>query len=137
MSLKVQNERWGRWSTCSLCEQGYHGVVSCALGWACWKTYVGRPETDWARKGAMTQLGNGLHDAEYHEDALSVREAGLSMMRRIGASEQNILAAQSKANQALIARNARTILRSRKIQCALACALVALLVALVAIVFKR
>ena len=41
---KVLNERWVRWYTCSLCEQKYHGVVACALGWACWKTYVGRPE---------------------------------------------------------------------------------------------
>ena len=39
-------KRWTRWFTCSLCEQDYHGVVRCALGWACWKTYVGRPETD-------------------------------------------------------------------------------------------
>ena len=31
--------------TCSLCEQEYHGDVQCALGWACWKTYVGRSET--------------------------------------------------------------------------------------------
>ena len=31
----------------SLCEQDYHGVVRCVLGWACWKTYLGRPETDW------------------------------------------------------------------------------------------
>ena len=38
------NERWMRWHTCSLCEQEYHGVVRCALGWACWKTYVDRPE---------------------------------------------------------------------------------------------
>ena len=28
----------------SLCEQEYHGVVRCALGWACWKTYLGRSE---------------------------------------------------------------------------------------------
>ena len=33
-----------RWHTCGLCEQKYHGLVACALGWACWKTYVGRPE---------------------------------------------------------------------------------------------
>ena len=46
---KVKNERWGRWHTCSLCEQEYHGVVKCALGWACWKTNLGRPETDDAR----------------------------------------------------------------------------------------
>ena len=43
---KAFNERWKRWHTCSLCEQEYHGVVRCALGWACWKTYVGRPETN-------------------------------------------------------------------------------------------
>ncbi|CAH0364607.1 unnamed protein product [Pelagomonas calceolata] len=29
--------RWVRWHTCSLCEQQYHGVVKCALGWACWR----------------------------------------------------------------------------------------------------
>ena len=46
---KDWNERWDRWSRCGLCKQQYHGVVSCALGWACWKTYVGRPETDMVR----------------------------------------------------------------------------------------
>ena len=29
------NERWARWYSCGLCEQDYHGVVACALGWAC------------------------------------------------------------------------------------------------------
>ena len=43
---KVMNQRWHRWTTCSLCEQEYHGVVRCALAWACWKTYLGRPERD-------------------------------------------------------------------------------------------
>ena len=42
----------------------------------------------------MTQLGNGLHDANHHEDALSVREAELSLMRRLGDLEENILAVQ-------------------------------------------
>ena len=69
------SERMGRWDTCSLCEQKYHGVVACALGWACWKTYVGRPEGDWVRVAAMTAVGNGLHDADLYEDALSVKEA--------------------------------------------------------------
>ena len=41
---KVKNERFLRWHTCSLCNNVYHGVVACALGWACWKAYVGRPE---------------------------------------------------------------------------------------------
>ena len=63
------NERWLRWCTCSLCEQRYHGVVACALGWACWKTYVGRSETDQVRAMAMTLLGNGLFQASHYQDA--------------------------------------------------------------------
>ena len=89
------NARWHRWDTCSLCEQSYHGVVKCALGWACWKTYLGRPEADWTRRLAMTVLGNGLHGADHHEDALSVEEAELAMLRRLGTSEHNMLIAQS------------------------------------------
>ena len=82
--------RWKRWTKCSLCKQDYHGIVRCALGWACWKTYVGLPETEWARRSAMTDLGNGLSCAGRNMDALSVREAELSMERRLGASEQAI-----------------------------------------------
>ena len=44
-NLEVKDEHWYRWYMCSLCEQQYHGVVRCALGWACWKTIHGRPET--------------------------------------------------------------------------------------------
>jgi hypothetical protein len=84
-------ERFQRWGTCSLCKQKYHGVVACALGWACWKTYVGRPETDDARRNANTLLGNGLHDAGHYEEALSVKEAYLSTVQRLGASESHIL----------------------------------------------
>ena len=81
------NERFDRWSECSLCEQNYHGVVYCALGWACWKTYVGRPETDSFRLNAMTHLGNALSDVEKDEEALVVREAMLSLLRRAGRDE--------------------------------------------------
>jgi hypothetical protein len=91
---KVCNERWKRWYTCGLCEQKYHGVVSCALGWACWKTYVGRPE-DQTHLMAMSVLGNGLTGTNRYEDALSVQESELSMLRRFGASEHSILAVQN------------------------------------------
>jgi tetratricopeptide (TPR) repeat protein len=91
LGRKAWQERWARWHTCRLCEQGYHGVVACALGWACWKTYVGRPETDIARCLAMGQLGNGLSAAEHYEDALSVREAEVIMMRRVGVPEEKLL----------------------------------------------
>ena len=91
---KMMNDRWHRWNTCSLCKQDYHGVVYCALGWACWKTYLGRPE-DEIRGMAMSVLGSGLAATRNHEDALSVEEANLSMMRRIGASEEDVLDVQS------------------------------------------
>jgi hypothetical protein len=94
LDWNAKNPRWCRWHTCGLCEQEYHGVVRCALGWACWKTYLGRPEADVARMSAMTELGNGLNDADHGEDALSVREAQLSLARRLGASEYDILATQ-------------------------------------------
>jgi tetratricopeptide (TPR) repeat protein len=86
--------RWNRWNACSLCEQQYHGVVACAVGWACWKTYVGRPETDATRLNAMNQLGLGLSAAKHNEDALSVMEAELATLRRLGVPEDSILAAQ-------------------------------------------
>ena len=98
---KALDERWARWYTCGLCEQNYHGVVRCALGWACWKTYVERPETDqarWfaiARRFALTQLGLGLYEAGHYEDALSVRLAVLSIKRQLGAREPSLLATQS------------------------------------------
>ena len=87
-------ERWARWYTCGLCEQDYYGFVDCALGWACWKTYLGRPEGDGARRLAMNVLANGLNQAGHHEDALPVREAELFMLRRVGAPEINVLIAQ-------------------------------------------
>ncbi|CAH0373114.1 unnamed protein product [Pelagomonas calceolata] len=86
---------WLRWRKCSLCGQNYHGVVACALGWACWKTYVDRSETDEARKMAINVLGNGLYEARHYEESLSVKEAELSMRRRVGASKQNMLGMQN------------------------------------------
>jgi tetratricopeptide (TPR) repeat protein len=84
LDWNAKNPRWLRWCLCSLCEQYYHGVVACALGWACWKTYLGRPETDQVHGMAKGTLGNGLSSADHHEDALLVRQAELSMLRRVG-----------------------------------------------------
>ena len=94
LDIKVRQAKWDRWFMCSLCEQEYHGVVQCALGWACWKTYLGRPEANWARQLAMSVLASGLHAAMHGDDALSVYEAELSMLQRVGASERSILVAQ-------------------------------------------
>ena len=90
-----EQSRWDRWDRCSLCKQPYHGVVKCAFGWACWKTYVGRPEMDVPRRLAMSVLGNGLHAAGHNEDALSVRKADLAMMRRIGGHPEPMLVGQA------------------------------------------
>ena len=84
---EVENERWKRWHTCSLCEQQYHSVVPCALGWACWKTFVGRPEMDPTRQLALCLLGKGLSAGGHYEDALVVQEAELATGRRVGTSE--------------------------------------------------
>ena len=78
-----------------MCEQDHHGVVRCALGWACWKTYVGRPETDVFCSNAMKLLGNGLTAVANYEDALSVQEAAFSLQRRHGASEDTLLDVQN------------------------------------------
>jgi len=43
----------------------------------------------------MGVLANGLYYANRHEDALSVKEAELSMEQRLGGSETNILSVQS------------------------------------------
>ncbi|CAH0370609.1 unnamed protein product, partial [Pelagomonas calceolata] len=59
------------------------------------KSYVGRPEGDWARGMAINQLGNGLAFASHHEGALSVRRAELAMLQRLDAPEHEILIAQS------------------------------------------
>ena len=44
---------------------------------------------------AMTHLGNGLSSADLEEEALSVKEAELSMLRRLGAPEEHIIVTQS------------------------------------------
>ncbi len=95
LGLEAMDKRWKRWFKCSLCEQRYHGVVRCALGWACWKTYVGRPATDSTRNFAITQLGLGLTEADRYEDALIVQEAELSMLRHLRASEGHMITVQT------------------------------------------
>jgi hypothetical protein len=92
---EVKGERWARWYTCGLCEQDYYGFVDCALGWACWKTYLGRPEEDLARRSAMSRIARGLAAVNHDEGALVVQEAELAMERRLGAPEERILSIQS------------------------------------------
>ena len=48
---------------------------------------------------AMGALGNGLYEVGHDEDALSVREADVSLKFRLGVSEERILATQSNIAQ--------------------------------------
>ena len=105
--------RFERWQTCSLCEQRHHGVVLHALGWACWKTYVGQPETrinamvrpeaDMARINAMTALGNGLDLEGKFEERLAVFKSQLAMLPRVGASQEHVLGNQGNTATCLSA----------------------------------
>ena len=100
LDAQAMQSRWDRWDYCGLCEQRYHGAVACALGWACWKTYVGRPETDWTRCKAMGKLGCGLCGSRRWADALPVLEARLSTMTRLnlGTEPDMLLAYANVAN---------------------------------------
>ena len=114
----VRRERWDRWHTCSLCGQRHHGIVACALGWACWKTYAGRPEAHFARINAINLLGNGLSSASHHEEALSVGEAQLSMMRRLGNAEGILIAQTNLSNTyANIGKSEQAVEMDRDIYC--------------------
>ena len=84
LGTKAWNKRWVRWYTCSLCEQEYHGVMRCALGWACWKTYLSRPEEELVRRYAMSQLSDGLNEAIFFEDELQVLKAITGDNERFG-----------------------------------------------------
>ena len=77
------DERWARWDKCGLCEQEYHGAVCGALGWACWKTYLGRPEGNKLRRASMQVLGQSLYCDDQAKDALAVFEAELNTERRL------------------------------------------------------
>ncbi len=42
-----------KYRTCFDCGQVFHVAVQLALGWACWKSYLGRSESDGHRRNAM------------------------------------------------------------------------------------
>ena len=101
-----ENVEWPHelWDTCGLCEQEHHGVVKCALGWVCWTTYEGLPETCEMRRGAMMTLGNGLLATGRYEDALVAYQCSLVTGRRIIGCKDNLAACYQKrgmADQAL------------------------------------
>ena len=66
---------WPRWYTCGLCHNEIVGNVRWALGWACWKTYVGRLENHTSEVKVMNILAGGLFEGNRRAEAVAVLEA--------------------------------------------------------------
>ena len=81
-----------KWQKCFDCGQEFHGAVRIALGWACWKMYLGRPEADYVRCMSMGVLGGALRTSERPKEALPVLEASLALRRRYFSEEANLVA---------------------------------------------
>ena len=92
-----------------MCEQEYHGVVACALGWACWKTYVGRPETVMALYKDPCATFDDLHEA------VATLEDSQRIARRVlGGAHPLTVAIEDEM------RHARVVLGSRELMARLA-----------------
>ena len=126
--------KWARWSSCNLCKQDYHGVVLCALGWACWKTYASQP-VDYdsifsCALQAMKTLGDGL--GKRPAEALSAYQALLqigrlplthkliiqgnivAMYERLGRTDESLAKMREVyVSSRLLKPSARTILTAR------------------------
>ena len=80
-------------------------VVYCALGWACWKTYLGRPEANWAR-AFYADTGAALGDLR---EAVSTLEHLEPIARRVLGGAHPTTAVIGRALQ-----NARAALGARE-----------------------
>ena len=87
----VLSERWERWETCSLCGLYFHSDVAHALGWACWKTYLGRPESDEFRKNSMVVLAWGLRCVGRYEEAVVICDAYRELNQRDPEKRMNVV----------------------------------------------
>jgi len=80
--------RFEAWYTCRLCETHFYGLMCGALGWACWKTYLSRPDgPDRLRFFAISQLGNGLGLTDKELEAIDINHSCLRMIERSEESE--------------------------------------------------
>ena len=85
-----------RWWQCRLCEQEFYGAVACALGWACWKTYLVRPETDYLREFAMQILADLLAKGSDVKTRLSILTIILRRRHEIGDQKSVIISVRSQ-----------------------------------------
>ena len=82
LSNEGAGSKWRRWDECRLCKTAFHGDVSHALGWACWKTYLCRPETDLVRLDALKILAEGMMQSHDYESALHVFQNLLAINKK-------------------------------------------------------
>ena len=107
LGKKELNRRWTRWSSCGLCEQQYHGVVSCALGWACWRAYHTRVAVAdelflTTNCNAYRELAAGLGEAQRHAEAIGVHETHFQVFQRLRPDDElGLLALKSNTAGAL------------------------------------
>ena len=77
------DSRWAVWDHCPLCHQYIVGPMKHALGWACWRSYVRKPDGQ-LRARATEMLGYGLQHNDRNEEAVAVLEATMALIRRVG-----------------------------------------------------
>ena len=75
-----------KWINCFDCGQQFHGAVHIALGWAAWKTYLHRDETNDVRLKAVSNLGNALLTAR-SDEALPALEASFRLVQNFWSDE--------------------------------------------------
>jgi len=112
-------ESWHKWTTCGLCKQDYHGVVCAALGWACWKSYVGLPEADDKRCAALRALSHCIAvDDRDGASAICIHQANIDSVRRFMPDEEGLLL-HAQTNLALayksVGRNSEALALQREV----------------------
>ena len=70
----------GSWMGCGLCDGSWYGPVMIAMGWACWKTYMSRPDHDGCHGAAMLFLTHCLGEGR---EALPVVKAYVASLQRV------------------------------------------------------
>ena len=87
-NLQAYQTRWMRWQHCRLCGHEFQGQVMHALGWACWKSYVNRPEADRLKRWALECLGRGLMAGNRSRAALLAFQSSSDLLRRFGSAAE-------------------------------------------------
>ena len=86
------DESWNKWNKCGMCKQHYHGMAINALGWACWKSYVGLPEADDKRCAALRALSHCIAvDDRDGASAICIHQANIDSVRRFMPDEEGLL----------------------------------------------